>query len=122
MLNRNDRIALKRNRAAVNLLFLVIVFLTVWIVNLHYDKSYDLDSNKMQFDTIISLQNQIKEKNKIIDSMILTVEKMKSDTIKVTPKPIFIAPKKPVNDSVNKPVKLHSDSVIKIVKDSTILN
>lgn len=92
MLNRNDRVALKRNRNAVTLLFILCIFLLFWIKSLYSDIDhiqYEKDSLNQDF---YKLEQVSKIRKKEIDSLITKLNyKEPSDT---TPKKFY----KPVVD------------------------
>ena len=69
MLNRNDRVSLRRNRSAVSWLCILCIFLIIWIINLKRDISdqeYDYKILSIELNDVQVLCNR---KNKNIDSL-----------------------------------------------------
>jgi hypothetical protein len=84
MLNRNDRVALRRNRAAVSWLCFLLFVLTIWIVNLYKDKNFIKNESEVILFQMSDYQNTIISKNKTIDSLnklIVLQTQVKKDTV-----------------------------------------
>ena len=58
-MNRNDRVALKRNRSAVSWLTLLAIILIIWLINVYRDKSYINDNMNMLNYSNLEYQNSI---------------------------------------------------------------
>lgn len=80
MLNRNDRIALRRNRSAVSWLCLTIILLVVWIFNLKHDVNYEKDNHSMLLSEFADYQKTCSEKDRKIDSLIKIINYKPVDT------------------------------------------
>ena len=91
MLNRNDRIALRRNRNAVTWLITLCLLLGFWIKILYNDiETYSNNNNEIRYNLDDS-QKLCIDRKKIIDSLITVINYKQVDTPKVivkTYKPI----------------------------------
>ena len=80
MLNRNDRVSLRRNRSAVSWLCILCIFLIIWIINLKRDISdqeYDYRILSVELNEFQVLCNR---KNKNIDSLNSIIKFKQIDT------------------------------------------
>ncbi len=118
MLNRNDRRALRKNRAAVSWLSVLSLMLCLVIISFYRDKSELHQTIESDISQMEEYQKELVRKSKIIDSLSnqLTLVKIKQDTIKPIAKQ-SIKPKESKKDTIGF-VKLNSDSSNKILKDS----
>lgn len=86
MLNRNDRVALRRNRAAVSWLCFILTIFTALIINLYMSFNFVKDEFETKLVQMTDYQNVIISKNKTIDSLnnvILKFTQVKKDTIEI---------------------------------------
>lgn len=114
MLNRNDRVALRRNRAAVSWLCFILFIFIIWIVNLYKDKSHINDEAEINLSQMTEYQNVIISKNKTIDSLnsvILKFTQVKKDTIEI--KQVRQLPKVKESKKDSSFVKLNPDTIKK---------
>lgn len=89
MLNRNDRVSLRRNRNAVSWLILLIIFLIIWIANLRQDVNYQIEENIMILTEMRDIQNSNDKKDKKIDSLTRIINYIPIDTPVIVNKPAF---------------------------------
>ena len=90
MLNRNDRIALRRNRNAVTWLITLCLLLGFWIKMLYSDiETYSNNNNEIRYH-LDETQKLCIDRKKIIDSLMNVINYKQVDTPKVvkTYKPI----------------------------------
>ena len=116
MLNRNDRIALRRNRAAVSWLCLISLLLVIWIISIYSNTRYLQSDLEMHSEQLKNAEIDIELKTKKIDSLskvIFNLQNPPKDTIK----PVTFKPKKEIKDT-NLVFKSKPDTSIKILKDS----
>jgi len=116
MMNRNDRIALKRNRSAVSWLTLLAIILIIWLINVYRDKSYINDNMNMLNYSNLEYQNSIASKNHQIDSLSKVIYNLKNPPKDTTTKVVthkFTKIEK--KDSIP---SIQIDTVHKLVKDS----
>lgn len=90
MLNRNDRIALRRNRNAVTWLIILCLLLGFWIKMLYSDiETYSNNNNEIRYN-LDETQKICIDRKKTIDSLTNVINYKQVDTPKVvkTYKPI----------------------------------
>ena len=117
MLNRNDRRALRKNRAAVSWLSVLALMLCLVIISFYRDKSELHQTIESDISQMEEYQKELVRKNRIIDSLSqLNLVKIKQDTIKPIIKQ-YTKPKEVKKDTIGF-IKLNSDSSNKILKDS----
>jgi hypothetical protein len=80
MLNRNDRVALKRNRSAVTWLSFLSLILIAWVVNLKHDMSYQQEDYEILNSEFMDFRKISAEKDKRIDSLIKVINYKPVDT------------------------------------------
>jgi len=87
MLNRNDRKSLKRNRAAVSWLSLIIAILLAVIVNMYNNSESSHTQIENDLSEMKQYHNEIILKNKKIDSLqrIVKIYTEKKDSVTVQP-------------------------------------
>jgi hypothetical protein len=112
MLNRNDRIALRRNRSAVSWLILLIIVLTVWLIT----SIKDVTSQREDYTILLIEMNDIQSlndrKGRIIDSLVKVINYKQVDT-PVIKKPFLKLPVKKDTSTVYHKV----DSTKSVKKD-----
>ena len=114
MLNRNDRVSLRRNRAAVSWLSILVFIMGIWIINLYRDRSGLYNDIDYGISSLKDHQEIIKSKNKTIDSLnseIFKLTQVKKDSF-VENRPRTITPRTIVKKDTNF-VKLETDTVKK---------
>jgi len=80
MLNRNDRIALRRNRSAVSWLSLLTIVLAVWLVTAIKDASYQREDYTILLTEMNDIQSLNERRGKIIDSLVKVINYKQIDT------------------------------------------
>jgi hypothetical protein len=80
MLNRNDRIALRKNRTAVSWLSFLSLILIVWIVNLKHDMTYQQEDYEILNSEFMEFRKESAQKDKRIDSLIRVINYKPVDT------------------------------------------
>lgn len=116
MLNRNDRKSLKRNRAAVSWLSLIITILLVIILNMYNNSSSLHDQIETDLEELKSYSDEIVSKNRKIDSLNNVIYSFsKKDTVKVETKKFTKI--KPKTDSISVS-KISPDTSNNTSKDS----
>lgn len=114
MLNRNDRVSLRRNRSAVSWLILLSILLIVWLVNSIKDVNSQREDYTILLMEMSDVQNSIDRKNKTIDSLVKIIKYKPIDT------PV-------INKTYKTPVKKDTSTVyqkvdsIKAIKKDFIL-
>lgn len=93
MLNRNDRISLRRNRSAVTWLTFITILLGIWILNLRRDVSSQQEDYNILLLELTETQHICKQKNNTIDSLNKIINFKPVDTAidkKVYSKPVVV--------------------------------
>lgn len=115
MLNRNDRVALRRNRAAVSWLSFLLIVFSIWIFNLYKDKSSFQDEADSNISIISECRDTITARDKTIDSLnkiLAQYKQVKKDTFENKPVKYIQKVKESKKDSTNF-TKLNTDSIKK---------
>ena len=93
MLNRNDRIALRRNRSAVSWLILLALILIVWLVTSIREVNSQREDYTILLTEITDVQSLNERKGRIIDSLVKVINYKQVDT-PVIKKPVLKLPVK----------------------------
>ena len=112
MLNRNDRVALRRNRNAVSWLVLISIVLTIWLITAIRDDDYQREDYKILLIEMNNVQELSERKSRIIDSLIKVISYKQIDTPVVKKIPYKLPVKKDTSVVYQK-----SDSSKSIKKD-----
>lgn len=84
MLNRNDRVALKRNRSAVSWLVLLSIVLAVWLITSIKDVATQREDYKILLIEMTDIQSLSEKRAKMIDSLVKVINYKQIDTPVVT--------------------------------------
>jgi hypothetical protein len=118
MLNRNDRIALKRNRNAVSWLCVLCLALLLWIKMLYGDvESFSNNNNSIRYELDSAMKLSEIRKNKI-DSLMSVINYKQVDTPKVEIKPYKIVKKDSLTITKQRVDSVKPDKKDTILKDS----
>jgi hypothetical protein len=80
MLNRNDRIALRRNRSAVSWLVLLSIVLAVWLITSIKDVTSQREDYTILLVEMTDIQSLSERRAKMIDSLVKVINYKPIDT------------------------------------------